>query len=472
MTTAVERAPMHESSVRSDAGSSATFLLSAPSWPIASWTEDYKRHRHATADKRIEGGPQMTRTSPANSARVTRRSFAAGAGAAGLLAASASLDFARAQGGPLKVGVLLPRSGAQAGIGQDCQRGVELAPPIFKELGLPELAIMNADTETNVEVARARAEKLINDGAQLLVGAFDSGQTTAIAQVDEQKGIPFVINIAAAPPITEQGYKFVFRNFPTAPMILSDAFANQKEVFEAGGSAPKKVVFMHVNDTFGTAMARDLPGLLPKFNVPYKIVEQIAYDPTARDLSVEVAKAKATGAEALLMVSRLNDAILITRELVKQRWSPMAVLSMGPGWYEDQYLKTLGKLSDGPMSFVPWHDPNKRLSKVLEAALAKAHPGINLNTNHVFTFEALLVAADAYKRARSTDPKALADAIRTTNITDNVSTGPGIQFNDKGQNDKLKNSGIQNRGGKLLIVAPKAAANAEVDWPLKPYDKR
>src|SRR5262245_4189164 len=179
---------------------------------------------------------RMPRT---NSARVTRRSFAAGAAAAGLLAASAPLDFARAQGAPLKVGVLLPRSGAQAGIGQDCQRGVELAPPIFKGLGLPELAIMNADTETNVEVARARAEKLINDGAQLLVGAFDSGQTTAIAQVAEQKGIPFVINIAAAPPITEQGYKFVFRNFPTAPMILSDAFTNQKELFDATGVAPK-----------------------------------------------------------------------------------------------------------------------------------------------------------------------------------------------------------------------------------------
>ena len=95
---------------------------------------------------------------------------------------------------------------------------------------------MNADTETNVEVARSRAEKLIADGAQLLVGAFDSGQSTAIAQVAEQKGIPFVINIAAAPPITEQGYKFVFRNFPTAPMILGDAFANQKEIFEAAGS--------------------------------------------------------------------------------------------------------------------------------------------------------------------------------------------------------------------------------------------
>ena len=70
--------------------------------------------------------------------------------------------------------------------------------------------------------------------------------------------------------------------------------------------------------------------------------------------------------------------------------------------------------------------------------MAKADPGVNLNTNHVFTFEALLVAADAYKRAGSADPKALADAIRTTNITDNVSIGPGIQFDAKGQNDKVK----------------------------------
>jgi branched-chain amino acid transport system substrate-binding protein len=41
-------------------------------------------------------------------------------------------DVVRAQGEPLKVGVLLPRSGVQALIGQDCQRAVELAPPILK----------------------------------------------------------------------------------------------------------------------------------------------------------------------------------------------------------------------------------------------------------------------------------------------------------------------------------------------------
>ena len=405
-------------------------------------------------------------------ARVSRRTFSAGLGAAGFTAGIAPFNIVRAATAPLKVGVLLPRSGYLAGIGQDCQRGVDLAAGILKDLGLPELAIVNADTESNVEVARSRAEKLIGDGAQLLMGAFDSGQSSAIAQVAEQKGIPYIINIAAAPPITEQGYKFVFRNFPTAPMILRDAFVDQKEIFALTGSAPKTAVFMHVNDTFGTAMAGGIGAVMPKFDMPYKIVEKISYDPAARDLSVEMAKAKATGADSLLMVSRLNDAILLTRELVKQRWSPMAIMSMGPGWYEDQYLKTLGKLSDGPLSFAPWYDPNKKLSKQLDAALAKAHPGVNLNTNHVYTFEALLVAADAYKRAGSADPKALADAIRATDIKDNSSIGPGIQFNAKGQNDKIIGGAIQNRGGKLVTVAPKEAANAKPEWPLTPYNKR
>jgi branched-chain amino acid transport system substrate-binding protein len=414
----------------------------------------------------------MKRKLQSKTARVNRRTFTAGLGAAGFLAGTAPFNIVRAQGAALKVGVLLPRSGYQAGIGQDCQRGVDITAGILKDLGLPSLQIMNADTETNVDVARARAEKLIGEGAQLLVGAFDSGQSSAIAQVAEQKGIPYIINIAAAPPITEQGYKFVFRNFPTAGMILRDAFVDQKEIFATVGASPKTAVFMHVNDTFGTAMKGGIGAVMPKFDMPYKIVETIAYDPAARDLSVEISKAKATGADALLMVSRLNDAILLTRELVKQRWTPMAIMSMGPGWYEDQYLKTLSKLSDGPLSFAPWYDPNKKMSKQLDAALGKAHAGVNLNTNHVYTFEALLIAADAYKRAGSADPKALAEAVRTTNIKDNVSIGPGIQFDAKGQNDKILGGSIQNRGGKLITVAPKEASNGKAEWPLKPYDKR
>lgn len=401
---------------------------------------------------------------------LNRRHVLAGASAAAATIAAPGL--VRAALAPLKVGVILPRSGFEAGIGQDCQRGVDIAPPILKSLGLPELTIINGDTESNVNTAREHAEKLISDGAQMLVGSFDSGQTTAIAQVAEQKGIPLVINIASAPEITEQGYKFVVRNFPTVGMLLSDELSEQKEIFQIVGKEPKTAVFLHVNDLFGTGMSKGIHAMMPKFNLPYKILEEISYDPAARDLSVEVTKAKATNAEIMLVVGRLNDAMLLTREMVKQRWTPQAILSMGPGWYENQYTKTLGKLSDGPMSLVPWYDPNKKLSKTLEAAFAKKFPGFNMNTNHIYTFEALLIAADAYKRAGSADPKALAQALHATNITDNVTIGPGIKFDAKGQNTGVRCGVVQNRGGKQVTVAPKEAAIAKPEWPLKPYQDR
>ena len=136
------------------------------------------------------------------------------AGAAATAATIAAPAIVRAAGGPLKVGVILPRSGFEAGIGQDCQRGVDITAPILKSLGLPELTIMNGDTESNVNTAREHAEKLVSDGAQLLIGAFDSGQTTAVAQVAEQKGIPLVINVGSDPADHRAGLQVRGAKFP------------------------------------------------------------------------------------------------------------------------------------------------------------------------------------------------------------------------------------------------------------------
>src|SRR6188768_1446232 len=208
----------------------------------------------------------MTRKSPTNSARagVTRRSFAAGAGAAGLLAGTAPFNIVRAQGGPLKIGVILPLSGVQAGIGQSCKRGADIAPALFKQIGYTQpIEIVVVDFETNVDTARARAERLIADGCNMLSGPFDSGAAGAIAQVAEQHGIPFVINIAAAPQITEQGYKFVFRNFPVASELIKNGLTLIEDLFRATKTSPRTAVFMHVNDTFGQANAKAIAALVP-----------------------------------------------------------------------------------------------------------------------------------------------------------------------------------------------------------------
>ena len=320
-------------------------------------------------------------------------------------AALSSLGFpaiVRGQASALKVGVLLPRSGFQGFIGQSCQKGADLAPGVIKEMLGVNIELMNADTETNVDTARTRAERLIQEGANVLVGPFDSGAAAAIAQVAEQRGVPFVINIAAAPQITEQGYKFVFRNFQTAGDIVRNGLALIGELFQATNTVPRTAVFMHVNDTFGQAMAKGIGAVLPQLTqLPFKVVDTISYDPAAKDLTVEVGKAKATKADFLLLVCRLNDAIILRREMVKQRWNPMGMISPGsPGMYEEQFFKTLGKLSEYCVSNVPWYNPRAPLTAVVEKAFLKQNPKDQLpfhGFNVGFTFEAILIAADAFK---------------------------------------------------------------------------
>ena len=380
----------------------------------------------------------------------------------------------RAQSAKLKVGVILPRSGVQGLIGQSCQIGADIAPPLIKEMLGIDIELMNADWETNVDVARTRAERLIQEGAHVLVGPFDSGAASAIAQVAEQKGVPFIINIAAAPQITEQGYKFVFRNFPTAIDLTMNGLALIGDLFRATSVAPRTAVFMHVNDTFGQAMNRGISATLPRLTqLPFKIVDTISYDPAAKDLSVEVSKAKASKADFLLLVCRLNDAIILRREIVKQRWNMMGMISPGsPGIYEDQFQKALGKLSEYCISNNPWYNPKTAMTAAVIRQMAKQFPKEKLHNhgaNVSYTFESILIAADAYKRAKSTNPKELADAIRQTNLTDRVSLGGPIKFNAKGQVEGNLSACLMNKDGKPLVVLPASAAEGKPVFPWPDY---
>ena len=401
---------------------------------------------------------------------INRRRFTKAAAALGATAALAPFGIARAQATKLKVGVILPRSGYLGQIGQSCQKGADLAPAVIKQMLGVDLELMNADFESNVDTARTRAERLIQEGAHVLVGPFDSGAATAIAQVAEQRGVPFVIN----DDVAVQGYKFVFRNFQTAGDIVRNGLALIGDLFRATSVAPRTAVFMHVNDTFGQAMSKGIGAMLPtQTQLPFKIVETISYDPAAKDLTVEVGKAKATKADFLLLVCRLNDSIILRREMVKQRWNPMGVISPGsPGMYEEQFSKTLGKIGDYCISNVPWYNPNAELTKVVEKAFLKANPKDKLvyhGLNAGFTFEALLIAADAFKRAKSTDPKTLADALRQTNITSKMMLGGPIKFNAKGQVEGIGSACLQNLNQVPTVVLPTTAATAKPVFPEPGY---
>jgi len=408
---------------------------------------------------------------PALRMTLNRRRLLAGA-ATSFLAAPAVV---RAQAKTLRLAVLLPRSGYLAPAGQSCHRGALIAPKVLADYG-HRVELVHVDIESNPDVARNQCERVINDGVHGVVGAFDSASTLAMAQVCEQRQVPLVVNIAAAPQLTEQGYKFLVRNFPTAGMLVTNGLRLIKDALDATKASPKSAVFLHANDTFGTAQRQAMDRLFPTAGLPFQLLESIAYDPKTQDLSVEVTKIRALKPDLLLVVTRAADAIKLVRDMVRQRFEPMGIISPGsPGLYDEEFYQALGPLADYAIFNNPWANPKAQMAQALEAAFKPANPNFRFAVecfNVGFTFEALLVAADGFKRAGTTEGAEAMKAIRATNIAEHVMIGPAIKFDDKGQNVGIPSAVVQNRNRTPTVVLPASVATMAPVLPMPSWQGR
>ena len=398
--------------------------------------------------------------------------LAGGAAVASVIAAPAVV---RAQAKAIKLAVLLPRSGYLAPAGQSCHRGALIAPQVLADFGYA-VELLHVDIESNPDVARTQCERVINDGVHGIIGAFDSASTLAMAQVCEQRQVPLVVNVGAAPQLTEQGYKFLVRNFPTGGQLVTNGLKLIKDLIDTTHVAPKTAVFLHANDTFGSSQRAAMDKLFPNAGLPFRLLESISYDPKAQDLSVEVTKIRALNPDLVLVVTRAADAIKLVRDMVRQHFEPMGIISPGsPGLYDEEFYQALGPLADYPIYNIPWANPKAHMSQALEAAFKPANPNYRFAVecfNVGFTFEALLVAADGFKRAGTANGPELMKAIRTTDIAERVMIGPAIKFDAKGQNLGIPSAAVQNRDRTPTVVLPAAVATATPVLPMPGWQKR
>jgi branched-chain amino acid transport system substrate-binding protein len=410
---------------------------------------------------------------PNDQFKFSRRNVLAGgvAGAA-LLAAP---GIVRAQAQTLKIAVLLPQSGYLAQAGQSCHRGALVAQSVLADLGY-KVELVHIDMESNPDVARTQTERAINEGAHCIVGAFDSAGTLAIAQVCEQRQVPLIVNIGAAPQLTEQGYKFLVRNFPTGGMLVKNGLHQIQALIDATKIAPKTAVFLHANDNFGLAQRKGMDALFPKSGLPFKLLESIPYDPKAQDLSVEVTKIRGLNPDLLLVVTRAADAIKLVRDTVRQKFQPMGIISPGaPGLYDEEFYKALGPLADYHIDALPWANPKSKVTQALEAAYKKAQPKFRFAVecfNVGFTFDALMIAGDAFKRAGTTNGPELMKALKATNLVDHTMIGGPIKFDEKGQNNDIPSACVQNRNQTPTVVLPAEVATMTPVLPMPPWQGR
>jgi branched-chain amino acid transport system substrate-binding protein len=413
-----------------------------------------------------------------------RRTFlkvtGAGAGVTALVGFPAVL---RAQTPTFKIGVVHPVTGPLAEPGQACRLGAQMAADAvnaaggIKSLGGAKIELILGDTQTKPEVGRTEAERVITQGAQMLMGSFDSGSTAAMVPVAQQRRVPFLVDIAAADPITanvaksvrdgQQKVQYVYRNFPTGSSFGRKAVQYFGEVFKEAGVSPKRVVLMYCNDLFGQNNAKGFQAAHAAAKPSWEIVDVIPWPEPPQDLSTEVSRAKAAKPDVVAPITRPASAQLLLPEIRKQRLDIMGIVGPGsPGLYEAGQLAVLKEDLEYVMASTPWANfKNPRTQKVAEDYL-KRSGGKTFDTNSGYSYDGMTLIADILERAKSTDADTIVDSMKKTNYTNGLMQYAGpIVFDEIGDNPNAVTTMIQILGQKAVAVWPKEAALQKFVFP-------
>lgn len=364
---------------------------------------------------------------------------------------------------PLKVGVLVPITGNNAADGSRMLRSHELAAKQIndagglKNLGGAKIELVVADTQSKPEVSRSETEKLINrSGVSAVIGALGSATTIPAMQVAERSKIPFLISTAVADNLTEQGFKNVFRISPKGKWAADSAF-DFLAFLKAKGVKIDKLALAYEDGPYGQSVAKNYDAFLSQKG--YEIVAKESFRTGSSDLNTQVAKLKASGADALLIVSYVDDETVLLRTMAAQQFKPI-VIGYGGG-HVNQVLLKLGDVVENSFGIVEWsNDVNKASSlafvKAHEAAYKGEAPLSNSAQAYVATW-AIALAADA---AGSLEPAKIRDALAALKLPSGPATvlpADGLQFDAEGQLP-VRNVVVQVIGNKFVTVFPEAVA--------------
>lgn len=399
--------------------------------------------------------------------------LAAAVAAAGLMPATP----AQAQE-EIPVGILLPLSGSVAPIGINNRRGHELAIEEInaaggiKSLGGAKLKMIDGDTQGNPNVGMSEVEKLARQDVVAILGAYQSGVTFPTTQVAERLGVPYIDPVAIADKITEgRGFEHIFKIAPKASWYARDQIRFLVDVSEAAGDPAESVVLLHEDTLFGTSTAEGQVAAAKEFGI--EVLADISYPKDTPEMTSTIARIKELNPDALLLVSYINDAVLITNTM-KELGVNIPIIGTSAGHIDPAYISNLGEDADLTFTVGEWNTDLDKPGVEEIAARFKEKFGVAMNGHAAETYMATMVLRDALERAGTTDRAALRDALAETEICGDANILPYdcIRFDESGQSPEAQLVILQIQDGEHTTVWPEAVAASEAVWPVPAWDDR
>jgi branched-chain amino acid transport system substrate-binding protein len=370
----------------------------------------------------------------------------------------------------IKVGVLLPLTGAQAKFGEIEKRSYEMAAQEINAKGGvngKKIELLFEDDTGKPDVGRSGVEKLISrEKVSVITGGYSSSVTAAAAPVAQQFKVPFVICTGSADDITEKRYDYIFRINPAASEYPQSVESFLKEV----ATDVKTAALLYENSSFGQSSSKSFEEDAKRLGL--KILVKEGYQAGAIDFKPILTKVKAANPDMIYMVSYVMDASLLMRQSKELRINPKMFVGGGAGFTLPEFAKSAGDAAEGVFSATLWIETLPFPGAKEYFNNYKKKYGDETEYHGAEAYAAMYVVADALKRAKSITPKDVRDALVTTDMKTAFGPVKFISYGKKTQQNKLDTYLVQWQKGELEAVWPKSAATKKYIYPTPPWDKR
>ena len=341
---------------------------------------------------------------------MIRMLFKGAAAALALIAAAASAQEA------IRIGSVLSLTGPAAFLGDPELKTLNLYIERINAGGGVlgrKLELVHYDDASDASKANTFAKRLIEqDKVQFVIGGTTTGSTMAMVPLIEKAGLPF-ISMAGGVAIVEPVKKWVFKTPHTDRMAAEKVFEDMKKKGIA------KVGLLSETSGFGQSGRKETQGVAAKYGIT--LVADETYAPKDTDMTAQLTKIRAAeGLQAVFVIGLGQGPAIVTKNY--QQLGVKVPLYHAHGVASDEFIKLAGAAAEGvrlPAAALivakqlPGSDPQKAVVTAYDKAYRERYKE-DVSTFGGHAYDGLMILTDAIKRAGSTDPNKVRDAIEQT----------------------------------------------------------
>lgn len=326
--------------------------------------------------------------------------------------------------GPIRIGFFAPRTGPAAADGASAYNSAILAVEHLNEQGgvlSRKIELVDYDDQLDSKQAVAIAQKLTTkDRVVAVVSGSYSSPTRAAAPIFNQANIPMIAAYAVHPDIPKTGEYIFQQSFSGYVQGRAAAVVVDKDL------KAKSVSILAVDNDFGRTISDGFEEQASKLGL--QVLSKDTFKMGDKEFAPVLTKIKQLKPDVLLVIAYAGEGSQIVRQ-VRDLQLDVQILGTEGLDSTTEFLEVVGAAGEGVVIVTNLNrdDQNQQTKAYLVSYRNKF--GHDPDMVGASVYDAFQLMAEAIRRAGSTDPKEIRDAL--AGIRDYITvTGPLYRYDD------------------------------------------